>query len=387
LSLRARIWATTSAVNLLLLGVGIASLGSAGAAAWATTGATVAGLLLNVYLWHTLRRNVVQPLNRALQGARAIAAGDLTARFDTASHDEMGQLLRALQQMNSNLIATIGDVRANVDTIGQATREIASGNADLSARTEAQAASLEETASSVEQFSAAVKQNADSAADASALAAAAAEVAVQGGTLVAEVVGTMDEINNASRKIVDIIGLIEAIAFQTNILALNAAVEAARAGEQGRGFAVVAAEVRNLAQRSAVAAKDIKQLIDASLSKVGAGLTQARRTGSTMEQVVTSAQEVTRIMQDIATASREQSLGVEQVNAAVAHMDQVTQQNAALVEEAAAGAASLAREAVQLTQAVSVFKFAFSARPERAAGKAAPGLALVRQERSRARAA
>jgi aerotaxis receptor len=360
LSLRARIWLATSAVNLLLLGVCVLSLTGAGAgspAAYASFGATLAGLLINVFLWHTLRCNVVRPLAHALQGARAIAAGDLSARFETGSHDEMGQLLRALQQMNCNLIATIGDVRANVNTMEQTTREIAAGNADLSARTEAQAASLEETASSVEQFSATVRQNADSAIDASALAAAAAEVAVRGGVLVAEVVGTMDQINGASRQIADIIGLIEGIAFQTNILALNAAVEAARAGEQGRGFAVVAAEVRNLAQRSATAAKDIKHLIDASLSKVTLGMTQVGHAGDTMGQVVSSAHQVTRIMQDIATASREQSLGVEQVNAAVAHMDQVTQQNAALVEQAAAAAASLAQEALQLTRAVSVFTF------------------------------
>ena len=355
LSLRNRIWLATSVVNLLLLAVCLASLAGIGAGG-ATFGATLAGLLINVFLWHTLRRNVVQPLEAALQGARAIAAGDLSATFHTHSHDEMGQLLRALAQMNSNLVAAIRDVRTNVDTMEQATREIAAGNADLSSRTEAQAASLEETASSVEQFSATVKQNAESAVHASELAAVAADVAVQGGELVAGVVRTMDEINGSSHKIGDIISLIEGIAFQTNILALNAAVEAARAGEQGRGFAVVAAEVRNLAQRSATAAKDIKQLIDVSLGKVDRGLVQVKDAGTTMHKVVASAQEVTRIMQDIATASREQSLGVEQVNSAVAHMDQVTQQNAALVEQAAAAAASLAQEAVQLTQAVSVFK-------------------------------
>ncbi|MES2016356.1 MAG: methyl-accepting chemotaxis protein [Pseudomonadota bacterium] len=356
LSLRTRIWLATSAVNLLLLGVCVASLAGA-AFAPAIAGATLAGLLINVFLWHTLRHNVVQPMARALEGARAIAAGDLSARFDTASHDEMGQLLRALQQMNCNLVATIRDVRANVESMERATREIAAGNADLSARTESQASSLEQTAASVEQFSATVQQNADSAIDASALAASAAQVAVQGGALFAEVAGTMDDINDSSRKIVDIIGLIEGIAFQTNILALNAAVEAARAGEQGRGFAVVAAEVRNLAQRSAAASRDIKHLIDASLDKVGLGMRQVQRAGTTMEQVVASAHQVTAIMQDIATASREQSLGVGQVNAAVAHMDDVTQQNAALVEQAAAAAASLAQEALQLTRAVGMFKF------------------------------
>ena len=367
LSLGARIWLATSVVNVLLLGVFLASLaGAAGTAA--TSGATLAGLLINVFLWYTLRQRVIQPLGRALDGARAIAAGDLSAQFSTNAQDEVGQLIRALQQMNCNLVAAIRDVRSNVETMEQSTREIAAGNADLSARTEAQAASLEETASSVEQFSATVRQNADSAIDASALAASAAQVAEQGGAMVAEVVTTMDQINSSSRQIVDIIAIIESIAFQTNILALNAAVEAARAGEQGRGFAVVAGEVRNLAQRSAVAAKDIKQLITVSVTNIGNGLQQVQRAGATMEQVVGSAQAVTRIMGDIAVASREQTLGVEQVNSAVAHMDQVTQQNAALVEEAAAAAASLAQQAVQLTQAVSVFKFGPAApRAQRAA--------------------
>ncbi|HEU4776361.1 MAG TPA: methyl-accepting chemotaxis protein [Telluria sp.] len=356
LSLRDRIWLATSFVNLLLLLVCIASLTGKAAGAPIFV-ATAAGLLINVFLWHTLRHNVIQPLDAALGGARAIAAGDLSAVFRADSHDEMGQLLRALAQMNCNLIATIRDVRTNIDTMEQATSEIAAGNADLSSRTEAQAASLEETASSVEQFSSTVKQNADSADQASTLAAISADVAIKGGQVVAGLVHTMDDINASSRRIVDIIGLIEGIAFQTNILALNAAVEAARAGEQGRGFAVVASEVRNLAQRSATAAKDIKQLIEVSVGKVDLGLVQVREAGSTMEKMVTSAQEVTHIMQDIAVASREQSLGVDQVNSAVAHMDQVTQQNAALVEQAAAAAASLALEAVQLTRAVSVFQF------------------------------
>jgi aerotaxis receptor len=238
-----------------------------------------------------------------------------------------------------------------------ATRQIAAGNADLSGRTEAQAASLEETASSVEQFSSTVKQNADNSAQANALAQNASTVAVQGGAIVADVIATMDEINNSSRKIVDIIGLIEGIAFQTNILALNAAVEAARAGEQGRGFAVVAGEVRNLAQRSATAAKDIKNLIDVSVGKVSAGMVQVDRAGATMKEVVASVRQVTAIMEEISVASREQSIGVDQVNSAIAHMDQVTQQNAALVEEAAAATASLALEAGGLTQAVSLFQF------------------------------
>jgi aerotaxis receptor len=301
--------------------------------------------------------SVLQPLGKALNGARAIAAGDLSGSFETESTDEVGQLLRALQQMNSNLIATIRDVRINVETMAVATRQIAVGNMDLSGRTESQAASLEETASSIEEFSSTVKQNADNSVQANELALAASKVAVQGGEIVADVITTMDEINTSSKKIVDIIGLIEGIAFQTNILALNAAVEAARAGEQGRGFAVVAGEVRNLAQRSSLAAKDIKQLINISVGKVSAGMLQVNRAGATMEQVVSSVQQVTTIMQEISIASREQSIGVDQVNQAIAHMDQVTQQNAALVEEAAAAATRLADEAASLSQAVSLFNF------------------------------
>jgi aerotaxis receptor len=356
-SLGMRIWLATSVVNVLQLGVCAAALMGDESHRYAIFGATFAGLLINVFLWYTLRVSMLAPLQQALQGARSIAAGDLTASFDTHATDEVGQLLRALQQMNSNLIATIRDVRVNVETMAVATRQIAAGNADLSGRTEAQAASLEETASSVEQFSATVKQNADNSAQANQLAVSASTVAVQGGEIVADVIATMDEINTSSRKIVDIIGLIEGIAFQTNILALNAAVEAARAGEQGRGFAVVAGEVRNLAQRSATAAKDIKNLIDVSVGKVSAGMVQVDRAGATMKEVVSSVQQVTAIMREISIASHEQSIGVDQVNSAIAHMDQVTQQNAALVEEAAAATASLALEAGGLTQAVSLFKF------------------------------
>ena len=357
-SLSFRIWAATSLVNVLQMAVCAATLlNGTSANNSGIFAATFLGLLINVFLWYTLRVSVLQPLDRALQGARAIAAGDLSGSFDTEATDEVGQLLRALQQMNSNLIATIRDVRVNVETMAVATRQIAAGNADLSGRTEAQAASLEETASSVEQFSSTVKQNADNSEQANKLAQNASDVAVQGGVIVADVIATMDEINSSSRKIVDIIGLIEGIAFQTNILALNAAVEAARAGEQGRGFAVVAGEVRNLAQRSATAAKDIKNLIDVSVGKVSAGMAQVDRAGATMKAVVASVQQVTAIMKEISVASHEQSIGVDQVNSAIAHMDQVTQQNAALVEEAAAATASLALEAGGLTQAVSLFKF------------------------------
>ncbi|MBY0242587.1 MAG: PAS domain S-box protein [Burkholderiaceae bacterium] len=369
MSLGMRIWAATSGVNVLLALVCFASLFGDGAAdltRYTIFGATFIGLLVNVFLWYTLRTSVLQPLGRALDGARSIAAGDLSGSFDTHATDEVGQLLRALQQMNNNLIATIRDVHVNVETMAVATRQIAAGNADLSGRTESQAASLEETASSIDEFSSTVKQNAENSAQANDLAVAASDVAVEGGHIVAEVIATMDEINASSKKIVDIIGLIEGIAFQTNILALNAAVEAARAGEQGRGFAVVAGEVRNLAQRSSMAAKDIKQLINVSVGKVSVGMERANRAGDTMEQVVGAVQQVTAIMREISTASREQSIGIDQVNQAIAHMDQVTQQNAALVEEAAAAAASLATEAGDLKQAVSLFKFGRAALPNTA---------------------
>ena len=359
-SLRTRIWFATSVVNTLQAGVCVMVLagqaGPLGAASYAIVGATLAGLVINVFLWNLLRVDVLRPLAGSLAGARAIAAGDLSCSFDTRASAEMGQLQQALQQMKSNLIATIGDVRANVDAMKGATRSIALGNQELSGRTEAQAASLEETASSVEQFAASVKQNAESSAQANALALTASNVAEQGGAIVAAVIQTMDAINTSSRKIVNIVDLIESIAFQTNILALNAAVEAARAGEQGRGFAVVAGEVRNLAQRSASAAKDIKHLIDVSVAKVDIGMIQVQRAGATMEQVVASVQEVTAIVQNIATASHEQSIGVDQVNAAIAHLDQVTQQNAAMAEQGAEATRGLARRAVELGQAVSLFK-------------------------------
>jgi aerotaxis receptor len=335
LSLAMRIWLATSVVNVLLLGVCVGSLlnhGQDGASRYLTFGATSIGLLINVFLWHTLRTSVLRPLDQALQ------------------------------QMNSNLIATIRDVRVSVEAMAVATRQIAAGNSDLSGRTEAQAASLEQTASTIDEFSSTVKQNADNSIQANTLAQAASNVAVQGGAIVAEVITTMDDINTSSRKIVDIIGLIEGIAFQTNILALNAAVEAARAGEQGKGFAVVAGEVRSLAQRSATAAKDIKDLINVSVGKVSAGMSQVHRAGATMEQVVSSVQQVTAIMEEISQASREQSDGVDQVNQAISHMDQVTQQNAGLVEEAAAATVSLAEEAGSLTQAVSLFNFGRSTR-------------------------
>ena len=298
----------------------------------------------------------MQPLKLATEVARAIAGGDLTSQFASARKDDTGQLLRALQQMTLNLIAIIGDVRANVDSIKVSTQEIARGNMDLSGRTEAQASSLQQTAASMEQLASNVRQNAEHASEANKSASSASEVAIAGGEVVNKVTTTMGEISESAHRIVDIIGIIDSIAFQTNILALNAAVEAARAGEQGRGFAVVATEVRNLAHRSSSAAKEIKSLIDVSVEKVDTGVQLVAQAGTTMEDVVSSVQRVTNIISEISIASGEQNSGIQQVNQAVTSMDEVTQQNAALVEQAAAAAASLEEQSVRLAQAVSVFK-------------------------------
>ncbi len=329
------------------------SHGGSGSVIAVMAGVSVA---VSAALWFILNRIVVAPLQNAITVARAMAAGDLSSRFSAASNDDIGQLLRALQQMNVNLTAIIGDVDANVRSIKVGTQEIAAGNMDLSSRTEAQAASLEQTASSMDEFSSTVKQNAASAQEANALADNACTVARKGGDAVSQMVVTMSEISQSSSKIADIIGLIDGIAFQTNILALNAAVEAARAGEQGRGFAVVATEVRTLAQRSAGAAKEIKELINISADKVRAGSVLADSAGKTMVDVVGAIDRVTAIMSEISSASREQSIGIDQVNKAVAQMDSATQQNAALVEEAAAAASSLDEQALRLGQAVSVFR-------------------------------
>ncbi|MEC5159783.1 MULTISPECIES: methyl-accepting chemotaxis protein [unclassified Janthinobacterium] len=315
-------------------------------------GSVLIGMLLA--LW--VARIVSRPLNAAVGLARRVAGGDLTADIQVASSDETGQLMQALKDMNASLLRLVGQVRSGTDTIATASSEIAAGNQDLSSRTEQQASSLEETASSMEQLTATVRQNADNARQANTLAASASGIALRGGTVVGEVVGTMASINESSKKIVDIIAVIDGIAFQTNILALNAAVEAARAGEQGRGFAVVASEVRNLAQRSAAAAKDIKTLIGDSVEKVGAGSRLVNQAGSTMDEIVASITRVTDIMSEITAASQEQSAGIEQVNQAIAQMDQVTQQNAALVEQAAAAAESMQDQARTLAEVVGVFK-------------------------------
>ncbi|MGX4640453.1 methyl-accepting chemotaxis protein [Massilia sp. SYSU DXS3249] len=316
-----------------------------------------------------LTRGIVRPIREAVQLAETVASGDLTRRIDATSRDETGALLRALRHMNDSLVRIVTEVRGGTDTIAGASGEIAAGNLDLSRRTEEQAASLEETAASMEQITGTVRQNADNARQANQLAITASNVAIEGGAVVGQVITTMGSINESSRKIVDIIGVIDGIAFQTNILALNAAVEAARAGEQGRGFAVVASEVRTLAQRSAAAAKEIKTLIGDSVDKVDAGAKLVDQAGATMEQVVESIRRVTDIMAEITSASAEQTSGIEQVNQAIAQMDEATQQNAALVEESAAAAGSMQDQAAKLAQAVGVFKV------EGAVAAAVPALA------------
>ncbi|MEO5932963.1 MAG: methyl-accepting chemotaxis protein [Duganella sp.] len=325
------------------------------ASVWMIT-LSVAATLLALIAAHLLTRSIVLPLRRALEVARTVAGGDLRTRFETCSKDETGQLLQALKEMNDSLKNIVGQVRAGTDTIATASTQIASGNQDLSSRTEQQASALEETASSMEEITSTVRENGDNARHANQMAVSASDVAVKGGAVVAKVIDTMGSITDSSRKIVDIIGVIDGIAFQTNILALNAAVEAARAGEQGRGFAVVATEVRNLAQRSASAAKEIKTLIGNSVEKVEMGSQLVNQAGTTMDEIVASVKRVTDIMAGIAVATQEQDTGIEQVNQAITEMDSVTQQNAALVEEAAAAAEALQDQAVSLAQLVSVFK-------------------------------
>ncbi len=313
-------------------------------------------LLSGVVFAVFLTRGITRPISEAVKVAETVASGDLTSRIDVKSTDETGQLMQALKNMNDNLLNIVSQVRLGTDTIATASAQIAAGNQDLSSRTEEQASSLEETASSMEQMTSTVRQNGDNAQQANQLAKTASDIATKGGAVVAEVVQTMGAINDSSKKMADIINVIDGIAFQTNILALNAAVEAARAGEQGRGFAVVATEVRNLAQRSAGAAREIKTLIDDSVSKVGEGTKLVDQAGSTMTEIVSSIQRVTDIMSEITAATREQVDGIEQINQAVTQMDQVTQQNAALVEEAAAAAESMQDQAGKLVEVVSVFR-------------------------------
>jgi methyl-accepting chemotaxis protein len=322
-------------------------------------------LLLGAVLAWLLTRSITRPLNEAVRVAQTVADGDLTSHIESSSTDETGLLMQALKNMNTSLAAVVGGVRTGTDAIATASGQIAAGNQDLSSRTEEQASSLEQTAASMEELTSTVKQNADNARQANQLALSASEVAVKGGNVVGQVVDTMASINASSKKIVDIIGVIDGIAFQTNILALNAAVEAARAGEQGRGFAVVASEVRSLAQRSAAAAKEIKGLIDDSVGKVDVGSALVGEAGKTMEEIVSGVKRVADIIGEITAASQEQSTGIEQVNQAISQMDQVTQQNAALVEEAAAAAQSMQEQAASLVSAVSVFRLEPGTQPQR----------------------
>ncbi|TKC86033.1 HAMP domain-containing protein [Trinickia terrae] len=303
-----------------------------------------------------ITRSITRPINHAVELAEAVARGNLTHEFEVNSDDEIGRLLTALGHMIDNLHGIVAQVRKGTDTIAHASREVASGNVDLSGRTERQASAIQQTAATMEQLTSTVKQNADNAREANQLAANASVVAAKGGDAVDQVVDTMNAINDSSRKIVDIIGVIDGIAFQTNILALNAAVEAARAGEHGRGFAVVANEVRGLAQRCAVAAREIKELIAQSVNQVGAGSSMVEDAGRVIREVVTSIKHVTDIVAEISSSSQEQSDGIEQVNQAIAQMDQATQENASLVEESAASARALQEQADELTGMVGTFK-------------------------------
>jgi methyl-accepting chemotaxis protein len=317
-----------------------------------------------------LSRSIVNPVREAVEVAQRVAAGDLTANPQVGSRDEIGQLQAALKHMNDQLLGMVSEIRGGSDAIATASSQIAAGNHDLSSRTEQQAGALEETASSMEELNSTVTQTADNARQASQLAATASEVAGRGGAVVAQVVETMASIDASSKKIADIISVIDGIAFQTNILALNAAVEAARAGEQGRGFAVVASEVRNLAHRSAAAAKEIKELITDSVGKVNTGAGLVSQAGATMTEIVGSVKRVTDIIGEITAATEEQRAGIGQINQAISQMDDVTQQNAALVEEAAAASGAMQDQAQQLARVVSVFKLAVGD-----AGRAQPGAA------------
>jgi methyl-accepting chemotaxis protein len=322
---------------------------------WLMRGSMLALVAVAGFFTRMMTRAVTVPMNNAIAVAQSVAKGNLVNEFDVGATNEVGQMLRALKEMNDSLRTIVGDVRGSIENISAASRDIASGNADVSARLESQASNLEETASSMEELTSTVRQNADNARQANDLVLGASSAASKGGSVVSQVVQTMGEINDGSRKIVDIIGVIDGIAFQTNILALNAAVEAARAGEQGRGFAVVASEVRSLAQRSASAAKEIKDLITRSVEKVEAGNMLADQAGQAMGEIQSSVRRITEIMSEIAVASAEQGSGIEQINQAVTQMDDMTQQNAALVEQTAAASSSLQDQAAWLVSSMSIF--------------------------------
>jgi methyl-accepting chemotaxis protein len=356
-------------------------------------GLAVVALVMSILISLSLTRSITTPLRSAIAFADKIAHGDLTHRMQIQRGDEIGDLIKSLNEMQSALLRVIGEIRHAGDGINLAASEIAMGNQDLSSRTEQSASSLEETASSMEQLTATVRQSADSARQANQLASGAAEVAARGGAVVGQVVHTMNDINQSSQRISDIISVIDGIAFQTNILALNAAVEAARAGEQGRGFAVVAGEVRTLAQRSAQAAKEIKELISASVGRVQDGSRLVEEAGTTMAEIVSSVQRVTDIIGEISAAASEQSDGISQVNVAISQLDQMTQQNAALVEQSAAAAQSMRDQTQRLTQAIAAFRtgdqapspVTTSAPPPRPVAKAIPKApAAVRPPMARA---
>ncbi|NVM88224.1 methyl-accepting chemotaxis protein [Variovorax sp. SG517] len=327
-------------------------------AKWMILGISCASLAGGLLLAFVMTRSITRPLGQAVNVAQQVASGDLTARIEVADASESGMLMRALRSMNDELAKVVGQVRDGTDSIASASGQIASGNRDLSSRTEAQASSLEQTAAAMQELTGTVRQNADNARLANQLADSASQVASRGGAVVDQVVEKMASINASSRKVVEIIGVIDGISFQTNILALNAAVEAARAGEQGRGFAVVASEVRSLAQRSAAAAKEIKALIGDSVGEVEAGSTLVNQAGKTMEEIMGSVRRVTDIMAEITAASQEQAAGIGQVNDAIKQMDRATQQNAALVEQASAAAQSMNDQAAGLVHAVRMFKLA-----------------------------
>jgi len=375
-SIKARLGLAVALPCVLLAGIGIAGLGGA---AVEYRAAYIAALVLSAMVSAAFGAyfigSVMRPLREVSLVVACAASGDFSRNIRVVSDDETGQLLKLLATMNRNMRRVLRNVRRGATVVESASREIAQSNADLSSRTEEQASSLEETASSMEELTSTVKQNTENARQANQLAAGASEVAVKGGQVVSQVVQTMSSINDSSKKIADIINVIDGIAFQTNILALNAAVEAARAGEQGRGFAVVATEVRTLAQRSAAAAKEIKELISDSVGKVEDGTKLVDQAGKTMGEIVAAVKRVTDVMAEIAAASQEQSSGIEQVNQAVTQMDEATQQNAALVEEASAAAESMEEQAQNLTQAMAVFKLAH--KEEQAVAKAEKHVASV----------